>query len=53
MMAARTAKLATIVTPNDFTAHHDFTGALRVLPDLAGVSVAQLREWHAQSQPQP
>ena len=53
LMAARTAKLATIVTPNDFTAHHDFTGALRVLPDLAGVSVAQRREWHAQSQPQP
>lgn len=53
LMAARTAKLATIVTPNDFTAHHDFIGALRVLPDLAGVSVAQLREWHAQSQPQP
>lgn len=53
LVAARTAKLATIVTPNDFTAHHDFTGALRVLPDLAGVSVAQLREWHAQSQPQP
>ena len=53
LMAARTAKLATIVTPNNFTAHHDFTGALRVLPDLAGVSVAQLREWHAQSQPQP
>ena len=53
LMAARTAKLATIVTPNDFTAHHDFTGALRVLPDLAVVSVAQLREWHAQSQPQP
>ena len=53
LMAARTAKLATIVTPNDFTAHHDFAGALRVLPDLAGVSVAQLREWHAQSQPQP
>ena len=53
LMAARTAKLATIVTPNDFTAHHDFAGALRVLPDLAGVSVAQLREWHAQSTPQP
>ena len=53
LMAARTATLATIVTPNDFTAHHDFAGALRVLPDLAGVSVAQLREWHAQSTPQP
>jgi len=49
LRAARGAGLATIVTPNDFTAHHDFTGALRVLPSLAGVSVAQLRDWHAQA----
>ncbi|WP_424859501.1 MULTISPECIES: HAD-IA family hydrolase [unclassified Tepidimonas] len=49
LQAARGAGLATIVTPNDFTAHHDFTGALRVLPSLAGVSVAQLRNWHAQA----
>jgi HAD superfamily hydrolase (TIGR01509 family) len=49
LQAARGAGLATIVTPNDFTAHHDFTGALRVLPSLAGVSVAQLRDWHAQA----
>jgi HAD superfamily hydrolase (TIGR01509 family) len=51
LRAARGAGLATIVTPNDFTAHHDFTGALRVLPSLAGVSVAQLRDWHAQAHP--
>ena len=49
LQAARGAGLATIVTPNDFTAHHDVTGALRVLPSLAGVSVAQLRNWHAQA----
>jgi HAD superfamily hydrolase (TIGR01509 family) len=49
LQSALGAGLATIVTPNDFTAHHDFTGALRVLPSLAGVSVAQLRDWHAQA----
>ena len=47
--AARAAGLATVVTPNDFTAHHDFTGALRVLPEgLANVSVDDLRRWHAE-----
>ena len=49
LQSALGAGLATIVTPNDFTAHHDLTGALRVLPSLAGVSVAQLRDWHAQA----
>lgn len=47
LKAARAASLPTIVTPNDFTAHHDFTGALRVLPSLQGITVAQLRGWHA------
>ena len=50
LQAARQAGLPTVVTPNGFTAHHDFAGALRVLPSLAGVSLAQLREWHAQAQ---
>lgn len=49
LQAARAAGLATLITPNDFTATHDFTGALRVLPSLQGVGVAQLREWHAAS----
>jgi len=44
--AAVKAGLSTLVTPNSFTAHHDFTGALRVLPGLQGVAVAHLREWH-------
>ncbi len=30
LQAARAARLATVITPNAFTAHHDFTGALRV-----------------------
>lgn len=47
LRAAIGAGLATLVTPNSFTAHHDFTGALRILPTLQGVTVAQLRDWHA------
>lgn len=49
LRAASAAGLATVVTPNAFTAHQDFTGALRVLPDLRGVALAQLRAWHAQA----
>jgi len=47
LQAARAAGLATIITPNRFTQHHDFGGALRVLPDLQGTDVAQLQAWHA------
>jgi HAD superfamily hydrolase (TIGR01509 family) len=47
LKAARKAGLATLITPNGFTAHHDFTGALRVLPSLHDVTLAQLRQWHA------
>lgn len=46
LRAARAAGLATVVTPNGFTAHHDFSGALRTVPDLGAVNVARLREWH-------
>ena len=46
-MAATAAGLATIVTPNSFTAHHDFTGALRVVPDLSQVNLMLLRQWHS------
>lgn len=46
LRAARAAGLDTVITPNSFTAHHDFTGALRVVPDLSGVNVARLKEWH-------
>ena len=45
--AAKSASLPVIVTPNSFTAHHDFTGALKVLPDLGDITIEQLRSWHA------
>ena len=47
LRAAVAAGLATVITPNDFTAEHDFSGALRILPNLQGVGLAQLREWHS------
>lgn len=47
LQAALAAGLATVVTPNTWTQEQDFQGALRVLPDLSGVDVAQLRHWHA------
>lgn len=46
LRAARAAGLNTVITPNSFTAHHDFKGALRVVPDLSSVNVARLKEWH-------
>ena len=49
LLAATAAGLATIITTNAFTAHHDFPGACRVLPDLQGVTLAHLQEWHAQA----
>lgn len=47
LRAARAAGLATVVTPNAFTAHHDFWGALQVLPSLQNLTLAQLRQWQA------
>lgn len=49
LQAASAAGLATVVTPNPYTAHHNFSGALRVLPDLEGVRLAHLREWWAEA----
>jgi HAD superfamily hydrolase (TIGR01509 family) len=50
LRAAAAAGLKTIITPNNFTAHHDFSGALRVLPNLEGVTVEQLHTLHGQQQ---
>lgn len=52
LRAAMQAGIPTLVTPNGFTAHHDFAGALRVLPSLAGVSLAQLTQWHQNAKPE-
>lgn len=49
LKAARKAGLPTVITVNPFTAHHDFSGALRVLPNLEGIGLPELREWHHQA----
>lgn len=46
LQAAQAAGLATVVTPTRFTSGHDFTGALRHIPNLLGVTVGELRHWH-------
>ncbi|MBK9574259.1 MAG: HAD-IA family hydrolase [Rhodoferax sp.] len=50
LRSATAAGLATLITPTRYTAHHDFSAALRVVPDLSQVDLAQLRRWLAQSQ---
>lgn len=53
LRAATAAGLATLITPTRYTAHHDFRDAMRVLPDLSQVDLAQLQHWHAQQQRAP
>jgi len=43
LRAARAAGLPVLITPNEFTRHHDFSGAWRVLPDLADMPLARLQ----------
>lgn len=47
LAAATLAGLATIITPTQYTRHHDFANALRVLPDLGQTRLADLKRWHA------
>ncbi|GAA6140380.1 HAD-IA family hydrolase [Hydrogenophaga sp. 5NK40-0174] len=49
LKAATAAGLATVITPTSFTSHNDFTGALKVLKDLSGVGIEQLRQWRSQA----
>ena len=49
LRSARAAGVDTVVTPTRFTARHDFSGALRVLPSLDGVGLRELRAWRAES----
>ncbi|MDO8774135.1 MAG: HAD-IA family hydrolase [Burkholderiaceae bacterium] len=46
LRAATVAGLATVITPTQFTAHHDFRDAMRVVTDLAGLKVPLLKDWH-------
>lgn len=49
LCAATAAGLATLITPTSFTQDHDFSAAMRVVPDLGGVTLTLLREWHSQA----
>jgi beta-phosphoglucomutase-like phosphatase (HAD superfamily) len=46
LKAATLAGLATVITPTRYTRHHDFSRALHVLPDLSGVHLSDLQQWH-------
>jgi len=46
LASATAAGLQTVITPTDFTRHHDFSAALRCVPDLGLVGLAHLRAWH-------
>jgi HAD superfamily hydrolase (TIGR01509 family) len=50
LRSARAAGIATVITPTHFSAHHDFSGALRVLDSLEGVAVEDLLAWSGQPQ---
>lgn len=46
LKAATLAGLATVITPTQYTRHHDFTRAMHVVPDLGNVRLADLQQWH-------
>ena len=47
LTAATAAGIPTLITPTPYTADHDFSSALQVLPDLGHINLAQVRCWHA------
>jgi HAD superfamily hydrolase (TIGR01509 family) len=47
LRASIDANVPTVVTPSHYTAHDDFRGAMRVVPDLAHVRLADVVDWHA------
>ncbi len=49
LRAATAAGIATLITPNSFTAHHDFTGALKVVPDLSCITLQDLQTFRKQA----
>ncbi len=53
LRAARAAGVPTLITSCPYTAHHDFSGAMKMLDSLGekGVNLDQLREWHGKLTP--
>ncbi len=48
LRSAVAAGIATLITPNNYTAQHDFSGAMCVVPDLSHTDLTQLRLWHGE-----
>ena len=46
LRAASAAGIPTIVTPNAFTSHHDFTGAAKCFPHLGEVHLVDIEALH-------
>ena len=46
LRAATAVGLATVITPTQFTAHHDFREAMRVVTQLTGLDIPLLKDWH-------
>jgi beta-phosphoglucomutase-like phosphatase (HAD superfamily) len=53
LQAAKAAQLPTLITYNEFTAHHCFDGALRVLPNLDHIQLEQIQQWHTSLEETP
>jgi len=49
LRAALAAGVPTLITTNAYTQDQDFSGALEVLPDLEGIGLDALRQWHARA----
>ncbi len=49
LLAATAVGLPTVITPTSYTRHHDFSDALRVVPDLGGVNLTHLVDWHGEA----
>lgn len=45
LQAALATHLPTIITPNNFTQHHDFTGALHIAPSLKNTRLEDIQTW--------
>lgn len=50
LQAAIATDLATVVIPNNFTEHHDFSGALRVLHSLKDIALKDIKSWWKSAQ---
>jgi HAD superfamily hydrolase (TIGR01509 family) len=48
LRSAAAAAVQTIVTPTAFTSDHDFSGALRVLANLSGVTLGDVAAWRGE-----